>query len=398
MTNRNVDLLADELALPAAVIRKKALDNNLVWMSAFARSYGISLAPHGKTTMSPELMAMQLEHGAWGMTAANIFHARLYADWGIERIIIANQLVGRRSLQTLVALLRDFPEIEIYCLVDSIAGVASLSHALSSVLPRRTIGVLVEIGDVGQRTGVRTTEEGLDVARACNAAPGLALSGVEMFEGVHSDSVASTAHFERFASAIRAIEAEELIESPEFIVSAGGSFFFDQAASVMLAITASRPVRPILRSGCYLTHDHGMYATAHSGILERSLLRVPEGSLQPALEVWAHVQSRPEPRRVIASLGKRHISSDAGMPVPLWQARPGRDLMPVPLEQVTVDRLFDQHACLTIPADCPLVYGDLIGFGISHPCTTFDKWRHLLIVDDAYRVVDQVSTHFGTIG
>ncbi|WP_252259872.1 type III PLP-dependent enzyme domain-containing protein [Erythrobacter aurantius] len=401
MTTRHPDglarVLADDVALPVAVIRQSALDNNLAWMSAFARHHGLSLAPHGKTTMSPELMAMQMEHGAWGMTAANPFHAALYAQWGIERIIIANQIVGRRSMDALTGLMRDHPSAEVYCLVDSAAGVAALSEAGSAARLGRTMRVLIEIGDAGQRAGVRSTAEALAVARAAHAAAGIALAGVEIFEGVHADGAGSGAQLERFAEAVRAIVGEGLIETAEVIVSAGGSLFYDQAAATMLAASADRPLRPVLRSGCYLTHDHGMYADAHHGIAVRGLVALPAGGLQPALEVWAHVQSRPEPGQAIAALGKRNISSDAGLPVPLWHVRPGRDARPMPLEGCTTAKLYDQHACLAVPPGCDLAYGDLIGFGISHPCTTFDKWRHLLIVDDNYRVTGRVSTHFGIV-
>jgi D-serine dehydratase len=392
------NVLADDVALPVAVLRQSALDNNLAWMSAFARHHGLSLAPHGKTTMSPELMAMQMQHGAWGMTAANPFHAALYAQWGIVRIIIANQVVGRQSLDALIALMRDHPSAEVYSLVDSTAGVAALAGAIGSAQLGRPLRVLVEIGDAGQRAGVRSTAQALAVARAAHAAQGIALAGIEIFEGVHADGAGSGAHLARFAEAVRAIVGEGLIETAEVIVSAGGSLFYDQAAATMLTACADRPVRPVLRSGCYLTHDHGMYAAAHHGIVARGLVTLPAGGLQPALEVWAHIQSRPEPGQAIAALGKRNISSDAGLPVPLWHVRPGRDARPLPLQGCTTAKLYDQHACLAVPPGSDLAYGDLIGFGISHPCTTFDKWRHLLIVDDNYRVTGRVSTHFGTVG
>jgi D-serine dehydratase len=388
-------LLADEVALPVALIRKSALDHNLAWMQAFANSQGLSLAPHGKTTMSPELIAMQIAVGAWGMTAAHPVHARLYAEWGVKRIIIANQVVGRRNLETLAALLSDHPTLELHCLVDSIAGVTALRQALSSVPQTRRLNLLVEIGDVGQRAGVRSTAEAFAVARAVAASPSMTLAGVEIFEGVHANSDASGAHLARFAEAVRAIDAADLIEADELIISAGGSLFFDQAAHTMLAAATTRPIRPVLRSGCYLTHDHGMYAAGYAGIVQRGLVDLPHSGFQPALEVWAHIQSRPEPGQAIAALGKRHISSDAGLPLPLWHVRPGRDNVPRPLKGVTVERLFDQHACLIVPPTCDLAYGDLVGFGISHPCTTFDKWRHLLLVDDAWCVVGRVSTHFG---
>ena len=256
MNKPHASLIADEVALPAAVICKSALDHNLAWMQAFADAHGLSIAPHGKTTMSPELMAMQIAAGAWGMTAAHPLHARLYAEWGIGRIIIANQVVGRRNLETLAEVLADFPAAEVHCLVDSIAGVDALAQAMERT--PELLKVLVEIGDPGQRAGVRSAEEALAVARAVAAAPALRLAGVEIFEGVHAHSDASGAHLARFAEAVGAIDAEGIIENDELIVSAGGSLFFDQAARTMLAAASPRPLRPGLRRGCYVTHDHGV--------------------------------------------------------------------------------------------------------------------------------------------
>ena len=59
-----------------------------------------------------------------------------------------------------------------------------------------------------------------------------------------------------------------------------------------------------------------------------------------------------------------------------------------------VSGLYDQHTCLKMPADSPLRVGDLVSFGISHPCTTFDKWRWMPVVDAHYAVVDAITTHF----
>ena len=54
----------------------------------------------------------------------------------------------------------------------------------------------------------------------------------------------------------------------------------------------------------------------------------------------------------------------------------------------------DQHTYLRVPAEADVRVGDLIGSGISHPCTTFDKWRALFTVDDSYRVTGAILTFF----
>jgi len=61
---------------------------------------------------------------------------------------------------------------------------------------------------------------------------------------------------------------------------------------------------------------------------------------------------------------------------------------------LSVRRLDDQHAYLAVPDGGGLSPGDLVGFGISHPCTTLDKWRVIPVVDDDYQVIDAVHTFF----
>ena len=56
--------------------------------------------------------------------------------------------------------------------------------------------------------------------------------------------------------------------------------------------------------------------------------------------------------------------------------------------------LNDQHAYLDVPADSLIAVGDLVAFGTPHACTTFDKWRTIVLVDDEYAVQQVVRTYF----
>ena len=118
--------------------------------------------------------------------------------------------------------------------------------------------------------------------------------------------------------------------------------------------------------------------------------------LQPALQLWAYVQSVPESERAIVALGKRDAAFDAGLPVPALHYRPGsatREPEPVP-SNWKVTRLMDQHAFLEIEEGDDIHVGDMIGFDISHPCLTFDKWRQILVLDERWRTIDVVQTYF----
>jgi D-serine dehydratase len=387
-------LTDDALMLPAAVLRRSALDHNRRWMHGFLAASGLSFAPHAKTTMSPELIRRQIEDGAWAITAATAHHVRLYAEWGVPRILMANQLVGRANIEAVLALLRERPALEFFCLVDSHAGVDQLAAGARAIGLDRPVQVLLELGSPGQRTGVRSPAAAHAVAAACAAAPDvLALRGFECFEGVHADPAAAEAMLSELLAAVAGLG--ELLASGEAIISAGGTYFFDLAAQAMQQAGTTRPLRRVLRSGCYITHDHLNYERSFIAAAARDPDLLQLGRPQPALEVWAHVQSRPEPTRVIASLGKRDVGNDVDLPVPVRVHRVGRDAAPRPASpDLRVVKLYDQHACLDVPADSDLAVGDLVGFGVSHPCTTFDKWRALFVVDDDDRVCDVVHTAF----
>lgn len=380
------NLLAGDLFLPALVLRESALAHNLELMGRWCATHGVSLAPHGKTTMSPELFARQLDAGAWALTAATASQARVYRAFGVERILLANELVEPGSARWVTAELARDPSFDFLCLADSIEAVAALDRALAAGTPRR-LRILVELGLAGGRTGARTVEDAFEVAEAIGRSTSLELAGVEAFEGILHDDARVDAFLAELRTLLeRLVAAGSFSEQQEIVVTAGGSIYFDRVAELLAS--ADPRVRVVVRSGCYLTHDDGLY-DEHSPLGSHG--SGPE-RLQPAFEAWAVVLSRPEPALALAGMGKRDVPYDIGLPVPLKAHGPA-GLRDVRGTMEVVD-LNDQHAYVRLdPAD-PLAVGDLLGCGISHPCTAFDKWRLIPIVDDAYTVIDAVHTFF----
>lgn len=391
-------LLDGSLPLPQAVLRRDVLAANSAWMSAFAAENGLLLAPHGKTTMAPQLFALQIADGAWAVTVATVQQLEVCRRFGVRRVVIANQPIGRLAVEACFRALRGTEGFELYCLADSLAGAALLAEGARRLPPpaERPLRILVEIGFPGGRTGARTREEALAVARAVAATPGLALAGFECFEGLLPDAPAVDAFLDAVVATAGSAEDEGLFSpGAPLILSAGGSAFFDRVGERFGAAAFRRPMLRVLRSGCYLTHDSLGYAAAFRRVVEETALRLPPGGLEAALEVWAHVQSRPEAGRTILTMGKRDVSYDSSLPVPLHWYRPGAMARPEPMPRGhAVLALNDQHCHLGTPGESPLQVGDLVGFGIGHPCTTFDKWGLLMVVDEAYRVVDAVKTFF----
>lgn len=397
-------LLAGDLPLPAAVLKRTALTHNSTWMRDFTRRAGVSLCPHGKTTMAPQLFQRQMEDGAWGITAATASHVRIYRTFGIRRIILANQLVGRANFNMILDELADDPEFEFFMLIDSVAGLKELQTAVQEHGKVETVNVLLEVGIRNGRTGIRNIEDGLILGRAIHAAgPLVCLRGIEAFEGVfggdnHAKIELSVHTMMETIAALAKVGCDEEWFAPgEVILTAGGSAFFDLAAAVLNAVEANRPIHVVLRSGCYLSHDSLHYQRMQARMRERSPDLWGKGpSLQNALEVWAYVQSVPETHRAICSLGKRDISYDLEMPQPLWWFRPGTHSRPqeVP-SSIRTTALNDQHAYVDSLNE-PNIWqvGDMVGFGVGHPCTTFDKWPLLFEVNDSYEVVGGIRTYF----
>jgi D-serine deaminase-like pyridoxal phosphate-dependent protein len=379
-------LHAAGFSYPVLTLRESALANNLAEMAGFCARAGVELAPHGKTAMSPELAARQLASGAWGITVATIGQLRTYRAFGFPRLLMANELVDEAGIAWLAGELAADPGFTAYCYVDSADGVAILDRVLADSPAGRRLPVLVEIG-MG-RTGCRTDEQALAVAKAAAATATLAVTGVAGYEGsIHGDSGAQTrdliTSFCRRLANLSGQVANLAGAGDEFIVTAGGSVSFDIVAREL----AGTGMTVVLRSGGYLFHDHGLYRKVTPAA--RGVAGAPE--LQPALELWAQVVSRPEPGLALLSAGRRDAGFDAGLPVPLRVIRQGGGAANLVGE---VFALNDQHAYLRLDPDTALAPGDLVVLGISHPCTTLDKWRLIPVLDEQDRITDVVHTFF----
>lgn len=394
-------LLEGDTPLPAAVLRQSAIAHNVDWMGRFTALTGMHLCPHGKTSMSPQLFERQLAAGAWGITAATVSHLHVYRRFGVRRILLANQLVDPEGIRFVLSELGRDPDFDFYCLVDSVATVEILARAVAAAGSARPIQLLVEVGQPGGRTGARNVAAAMAVAHAVHAAaPHLALRGVEGFEGVlegatQAETLARIGRlFDQMGEVAARCDALDLFADGPVIVSAGGSQFIDLPPSLRTRLAIDREAIFVLRSGCYVTHDSSWFSDYAKAVAQR----MPEiGQLGPglraAIEVWAHVQSLPEPGLAIVAMGKRDCSFDVHMPTPLAWHRSG-DAAPSTLAGHRVLRMNDQHAYLELPAESPLAVGDRVGFGIAHPCTTFDRWSVMMVVDDDYRIVDAIRTFF----
>jgi D-serine dehydratase len=396
VAKRNWNVLDGNFMFPVMVLKQAALRHNVDAMAVLCKRYGVSLAPHGKTTMAPQVFQMQLDAGAWAVTAATMWQVRVWRAFGAGRVILANELAEPASIRWIADELRRDPDFDFYCLVDSVAGVRLLESTLDGAGLERRRPVLLELGLAGGRTGCRTRDQALEVARAVAASRRLSLAGVEGFEGVIGGAglAATLAKVDTFLSEMRALvvelDAARLFDqSAEVMVTAGGSAFLDRVIADFGAWRLSRPARVVLRSGCYVTHD-AVHYNEQSPFGSRL---ADTGPLEEALEAWGVVLSLPEPGLALLGFGKRDVPHDLELPVPRLTKRTGKPPRPLGAG-ASITALNDQHAYLKVPDGEELAVGDLVGCGVSHPCTAFDKWRLLPVVDDSYRVLDAVLTYF----
>ncbi|MFF4964987.1 amino acid deaminase [Streptomyces sp. NPDC001037] len=383
------NLFTGGFTTPVLALSAERLEHNLALMETYAERHGLAFAPHGKTSMAPRLFQRQIEHGAWGITLAVPHQVWVARAFGVERIFLANELVDPAALRRVADELAADPDFRFVCYVDSVRGVGLMDAALHGAA--RPVDVVVELAaGEGARTGVRTESECAAVADAVAAVPTLRLVGVAGYEGEvpRADTARVTAYLRRLtALAADFDKSGRFAGVDEIVVSAGGSAWFDAVADVFAEIPElSAPVLKLLRSGAYVSHDDGHYRRL------TPFARVPqEGALEPAFRLWAQVVSRPSPEQAFANAGKRDAAHDLDLPEAQVVRRDGAER---PADGVTVTGLSDQHAWLRTTGEADLEVGDWVGFGLSHPCTSFDKWQLIPLAEADGTVVDYIRTFF----
>jgi Predicted amino acid aldolase or racemase len=390
-----------EFWTPIVVLDDEAIRNNLAVMAQWSASRGLALMPHGKTTMAPALWQRQLDAGSLGITLATMGQVRTARSFGLDSIMLANAVVDDRSLRFLAAELAD-PGFRFVCWADSVATIEAMERALRDAGTPRRVDVCVELGAAGGRTGARTIAEAAEVARRAAASDVVRLAGVAGYEGSlgHDRSDAAL-------DAVRDYLGQQLTlhdalgelydDDGDIYVTAGGSAYFDLVADVYAdAIAADPRTLWTLRSGAYIVHDDGFYRRispldeAGGGVTADART----GRLHSAMHGIARVVSHPEPSLALLDGGKRDFPFDEGLPIPRQTATDlGGEW--TPLAGASVSAMNDQHSYLGLTTE-DVALGSVVALGLSHPCTTFDKWHFLPVVASqrSDRVVELVRTFF----
>ena len=388
---------------PVLTLDDRAIEHNTRVMFSWLAASGLQLAPHGKTTMAPQLWRRLLDAGAWGMTFATGWQVQCARSFGIDRIMLANALVDPVALAWVSGELDAHPEFEFSCWVDSVDTVEWMASSWSG--GRRRIPVIVELGGADGRTGARTVTEAMRVADAVRDSDVLEVVGVGGYEGAlaHDRSAAGIGRVDAYLDELARLHGV-LVASGHYgqrtpIVTAGGSAYFDRVADRLGALTGDATV--VLRSGAFQIHDDGFYA----GVTPMGTL-VGAEPFRAAMHAWVRVVSRPEPHLALFDAGKRDVPYDEGLPTAQHVVGLDEAASDAVLSESTVTALNDQHGFLRLSesalddtaAASALPVGSVIRLGLSHPCTALDKWRLIPVIADASAtdpvVVDAVETYF----
>lgn len=355
-------------AYPQMRLNIAALENNIRVMASWCQRLGVELAPHVKTTMSAPIIERQVASGAVGVTVATVDQVSSALNWGHRHILVANEIVDRYGLMRLRAWLEEDAGREIRCFVDSAAGIEAAAKAFAGATV--SLEMLIDVGTPGGRTGVRSLHDALRIAELVHGAPDLRLVGVAGYEGVVPNSRAESTidAVDRHCRLVRDayLVAAKYFETTAPVYSMGGSAFPDRVVEHLPDHSQVPGTRRILRSGCYVTHDHGTYASVS-----------PVPGLIPALSVRAVVLSTPEEGVAVVGAGKRDLPYDAGLPVFLSARTAGGATKKG--ATAVVGNLFDHHTVVTGVNGLDVT--DVVDFGISHPCSAFDRWPEYVVTD-----------------
>jgi D-serine deaminase-like pyridoxal phosphate-dependent protein len=373
------NLFTANFQFPIMVLKESAIKNNIAQMMSFCRSANAELAPHVKTTMSPQLAQMQVAAGATALTVANFWQAGIFLKYGFKKIIIANEILDPVAIAA-IAKINKLKQAEVIFYVDSMPGLEIIQKHTPIEGEQN---LFIEIGTENGRGGVRDLTQVEQLAKLIKADGRLNLHGVTGFEGAVPDAGRGRRGEKKLAKFCQKIVAAANLAYPyksdqQFVISAGGSAYFDIVARELNKF--DKPRRLLLRSGGYITHDHRYYEQIYP-------FAATDKSFQPAIEVWAQVISKPEQNFGVLNLGKRDIGNDLHDPIPIKSYD-----RQVKSFSAVIEKLNDQHGYLRSKENFQLA--QLIGLGISHPCTTFDKWGLIPLVNDNYDVVDCLQTFF----
>ncbi len=291
-----------DLHTPALLLDMGVMEVNLERMAAFFANKTIQLRPHFKNHKCIALAERQLRAGAVGITCATLREAQVLVDYGIQSILMANEIAGEAKIRQFINLAR---QADVILAIDNIQTVQALAkHGVP-------LNVVVDI-DVGLgRTGVRTGQEALWLAQQA-IRNGLVFRGLMGYEGRISSVAGCESAMAKLVACRRLIEENGITVG---MVTAGGTGSY--------SIVGQYPGITEVQAGSYIVMDADYHRIC------------PD--FDPVLSVLSTVISVTKGHRFVVDAGIKTLSSDRGMPT--LKGLPGARLRKLDAEHGIIDIL-----------------------------------------------------------
>jgi D-serine deaminase-like pyridoxal phosphate-dependent protein len=286
----------DAVDTPALILDLDAFERNLARMAAALHGSTVRLRPHSKSHKCPQIALRQVALGAVGICCQKVSEAALFADAGIQDILVTNQVVGETKLRHLASLAR---AARIGVLVDhpqqikALAAVA-LAHGV-------TLDVYVEVDVGANRCGVAPGDDAVQLALQIAVSASLRFAGLQCYQGPAQHLRTPAERAAAIGAAAAAARMTQLaIEAcgipVERITGAGtGSFVHERDSGVFNEIQAGSYV--------FMDRDYGDNQRGDGDI-----------AFEHALFVRTTVMSRTAALHAVVDAGLKASSVDSGMP------------------------------------------------------------------------------------
>ncbi len=402
-----LNIIKENVQFPILSIDKENLLNNIKIMDNFAKENNALLAPHCKTFMSPQLINHYLKK-TWGVTISNNQQLSSIINLNIKNIIYGNLITNESNLIQYLNIINKYKNISnIYYCVDSLFGLNLLIKLIKKNKYKFKIKILIELGFKNGRCGIRNLKNFREILKKLKNSPkNIIVNGLFFYEGAINNKQIGTVS-KKIKNIIKFTHQchDELINNniykdKENIITAGGSEYFDLVSTYFNEYNFKNNPKLVLRPGSFVAYGHGHYEKKINYLRKRNLTgklsKKNNIFFEPSLLLWSHVISINDNGIAIINFGKRDVSFDLGNPVALNIYRNNKKLKEIKniSNNLKVFKLNDQHAFLKFNKNVKLNIGDLISFGVSHPCITFDKWRYFYIIDKKFNIIDTFKTFF----
>jgi D-serine deaminase-like pyridoxal phosphate-dependent protein len=346
-----VGMALADVDTPALILDLDAFEANLALLNTSLAGRRVMVRPHAKSHKCPQIATRQVALGAVGVCCQKVSEAEALVEGGIRDVLIANEVVGKRKLERLMALAK---QAHVAVCADDAGNVAALDETAREYGVK--LDVLVEINVGANRCGVEPGAPAVELARRIAASANLTFAGLQAYHGsaqhlrkVDERRAAIDSAVER-AKTTRQLLAAAGIVCPKVTGAGTGTYVFEAASKVYDEL---QPGSYIFMDADYARNDwteSGIPRFAHS------------------LFVWTTVMSRTSSERAIVDAGLKASSIDSGMP---------RIAAGGPAEYVKAS---DEHGVIQLNGASGYEVGDKLRLIPGHCDPTVNLYDHYICV------------------